>query len=508
MRTFIFIILAGLLTAVVARPFQREPSPAGDAPVTQTLSLPSTLVFETSTSATLPDGTLAGETGYGVYSLLVSQKRVKPTSIKRIRLVKRQEYHILPEPNDQAVQTTSMSVNETASTNATQTTSSTNSTKTADDPPSTTPVNLVPHWNTEKHAIAFAVIFIIVVVVAFVVLLVLYLKKVKRFFQRCRRDKKSLLPKYDGVTIDGDEVSSIAPLNKESKSDRDAYSFEIDRSLPRSPPPEYIVEEDPEMGSVTRVYRVSRAECNNNFSRRLSAFYEQEQENEEQENEEQENEEQENEEQENEEQENEEQENEEQENEEQENEEQENEEQENEEQENEEQENEEQENEEQENEEQENEEQENEEQENEEQENEEQENEEQENEEQENEEQENEEQENEEQKNVVGMSRPALPPAGKLRESVQKPVLIIPKPLNPLNRVRSFSATTELQQYIYEPVSRASQDDGELPPRNSTTSESRLTRYSDPGPFDKPNRMSFLPRIQRSSSPLFTFDDE
>ncbi|ODM21813.1 hypothetical protein SI65_02657 [Aspergillus cristatus] len=394
MRTFIFIVLAGLLTAAVARPFQREPFPAGDAPVTQTLSLPSTLVFETSTSTTLPDGTLAqGEPGYGIYSLLVSQTKVKPTSIKRIRLVKRQEYHILPEPNDQAVQTTSMPVNETASPNATQTTSSTNSTKTADDPPLATPVNLVPHWNTEKHAIAFAVIFIIVVVVAFVVLLALYLKKVKRFFQRRRRDKKSLLPKYDGVTIDGDEVSSTAPLNKESKSDRDAYSFEIDRSLPRSPPPEYIVEEDPEMGSVTRVYRVSRAEYNNNFPRRVSAFHEQEQ-------------------------------------------------------------------------------------------------------------------ENEEQENVVDMSRPALPPAGKLRESVQKPVLIVPKPLNPLNRVRSFSATTELQQYIYEPVSRSSQDDSELPPRNSTASESRLTRYSDPGPFGNPNRMSFLPRIQRSSSPLFTFDDE
>ena len=397
MRTFIFIVLASLLTAAVARPFRREPSPTGDAPVTQTLSLPSTLVFETSTATIVPDGTpVLGEPGYNVYSLLVSQTKLKPT-IKRIRLVKRQEYHILPEPNDQAVQTTTMSMNGTASTNATQTTSSTNSTKSVDEPPAATPVNLVPHWNSEKHAIAFAVIFIIVVVVALVGLLALYFKKVKRFFQRRRRDKKSLLSKYDGVAIDGDEMSSTAPLNKESKSDRGAYSFEIDRSRPRSPPPEYIVEEDPALGSVIRVYRMSRTGYNNNFPRRVSAFHEQEQENE---------------------------------------------------------------------------------------------------------------QENEGQENVVDMSPPVIPPTGKLRESVQKPVLIVPTPLNPLNRVRSFSATTELQQYRYEPVSCGSQDDGDLPSRNSTANESRIIRYSDPGPYKNPNRVSFLPRIQRSSSPLFTFDDE
>lgn len=392
MRAFILIALAGLLTAAVARPFQRESSPAGAAPVTQTSSLPSTLVFKTSISTIPSDETLApGKPEYGTYSLLVTQTKVKPTRIKRIRLVKRQEYHILPEPNDHAVQTTSMSVNETATADASQTTLSTNSTNTVDKPATATPVNLVPHWNTEKHATAFAIIFVIVVVVAFIVLLALYFKKVRRFFQRRRRDK-SLFPKFDGVAIDGDEVSSTAPLNRESKSDRDAYSFEIDCSRPRSPPPEYIIEEDPEMGSVTRVYRVSRAEYSN-FPRRVSAFHEQEQ-------------------------------------------------------------------------------------------------------------------ENEEQENAADMSPPALPPAGKLRESVQKPVLIVPKPLNPLNRVKSFSATTELQQYSYEPVSCGSQDDGELPPRNSMTNESKLTRYSDPGPFGNPNRMSFLPRIQRSSSPLFTFDDE
>lgn len=397
MRTFIFIVLAGLLTAAVARPFQGEPSPADDTPVTQTISLPSTPTFEMSTSTIVLDGTLApGKPGYSAYSLPVSQTKLKPTSIKRIRLVKRQEYHILPEPNDQAVQTTSMSVNETASTNATQTTPPTNSTKSVDEPPVATPVNLVPHWNTEKHAIAFAVILIIVVVVAFVVLLALYFKKVKRFFQRRRRDKKSLLSKYDGVAIDGDEVSSTAPLNKESKSDRGAYSFEIDRSRLRSPPPEYTVEEDPELGSVTGVYRVSRTEYNNDFPRRVSAFHEREQENE---------------------------------------------------------------------------------------------------------------QENEEQEDVVDMSPPVIPPTGKLRESVQKPVLIVPTPLNPLNRVRSFSATTELQQHLHEPVSHGSQDDGGLPSRTPTAIESRTTRYSDPGLYGNPNRMSFLPRIQRSSSPLFIFDE-
>lgn len=391
MRTFIFIVLTGVLTAAIARPFQREPSQARDAPVTQTLSSPSTLISETSTSTIVPDGTLApGEPGYGVYSLLVSQTKLKPTRIKRIRLAKRQEYHILPEPNDEAVQTMSMSVKETANTDASQTTPAI-STKSVDEPPAATPVNLVPHWNTEKHAIAFAVILIIVVIVAFVVLLALYFKKVKRFFQRRRRDKKSLFSKYDGVAIDGDEVPSTVPLNKESKSDRGAYSFEIDRSHPRSPPPEYIVEEDPELGSVTRVYRVSRTEYNS-FPRRMSTFHEQEQGNEEQED--------------------------------------------------------------------------------------------------------------------VDMCQPVVPPTGRLRESVQKPVLIVPTPLNPLNRVRSFSATTELQQHLYEPISRGSQDDGDLPSRNSTANESRVTRYSDPGPYGNPNRMSFLPRIQRSSSPLFTFDDE
>ncbi|EYE91237.1 uncharacterized protein EURHEDRAFT_250720 [Aspergillus ruber CBS 135680] len=397
MRTFIFIVLAGLLTAAVARPFQREPSPAGDAPVSQTLSSPSTLIFETSTSTIVPDSALPlGEPGYGVYSLLVTQAKLKPTSVKRIRLLKRQEYHILPEPNDQAVHTTSTSMNGTASINATQSTSSTNFTKSVDEPPTATPVNLVPHWNTEEYTTAFAVIFIIVVVVAFVVLLALYFKKTKMFFQRRRRDKKSLLSKYNGVAIDGDEVSSTAPLNKESKSDRGAYSFEINRSRPRSPPPEYIVEEDPQLGSVTRVYRVSRTEYNNGFPRRVSAFHEREQENR---------------------------------------------------------------------------------------------------------------QENEEQEDVVDISPPTIPPTGKLRESVQKPVLIVPTPLNPLNRVRSFSATTELQQHLYEPVSHGSQDDGDLP-RNSTANESRIIRYSDPGPYGNPNRTSFLPRIQRSSSPLFTFDDE
>lgn len=365
MRKLILIILAGLLTAAVARPFQKGPS----------LSLPSTRIPET--SSTVPDGTLVQEQpGNGIYYVLATQSKHRPDSVQRMRLVKRQEYHILPEPNVELTQETSVSTNEAADTNPQTTTSS----QSSDEPPPAPPRNLVPHWSHKKHSIAAAVIFIIVVVVAFVVLLVLYFQKVKRFFERRRWEKKSyLLPKYDAV-VTNDETSSTAYLNKESKMDRDAFSFEIDRTRSRTPtpPPEYVVEEEPNLGSVTGVYAAPGGETLSFPS--ACGFH-----------------------------------------------------------------------------------------------------------------------------GLIN-SPPVVPPTGRLRESVQRPVLIVPTPLNPLYRVRSFSATTELQQ-SYEPLSRSSQDDGEISHRSSTANESRVNRYSDPGPSQNPNRVSFLPRIYRSSSPLFSFED-
>ena len=134
--------------------------------------------------------------------------------------------------------------------------------------PNSTPArNLVPHWDYKSHSIAAASILIIIFAVSVLVLLALYFKKVRNFCRRRKRERRNYTPpkysSYDSpvVVLEGESIPpSTAKGNEDEKAvnppssiGNGTHSFDTGHSRP--PSPGFVVEEDPALGSVVRVYR-------------------------------------------------------------------------------------------------------------------------------------------------------------------------------------------------------------------------------------------------------------
>lgn len=261
MRPPVFINLAALSGVALARPCRTKALPEDNA-VTQSTSMPSTWTYET--TSTVRDTTRVTESdptelGNGFYYVLEAQFKGRQLRTERSNRVRRQEHDAFYRFDDKMIQATPTFMDEATNSQTSPPKSSTDFTE-----PTPTPHNLIPHWNYQKHSVAAACIFVIVIIVAFAVLMALYFKKVKMFFQRRSRERRSYLaPKYNAIGTNSDAMTSNAHLNKESKPTRGTFSFDF--GISRPPSPGFVVEEDPKLGSVTRVYRASRADISDDL---------------------------------------------------------------------------------------------------------------------------------------------------------------------------------------------------------------------------------------------------
>ena len=368
MRGSIIIVVAGLSSTVIARPY-RTGTPSPDTSPTQLTQLPSTRVYETPSSvynSMRAVESSQGELRNGIYHV--------PETRSRRQRTKARSNHIVGYGGDDVYHgLDSRMISDTPTiTDA----SSGFQIRSESNMPAPSR-NLVPQWNYRTHSIVAAGIFFGIVTVALAVLAVLYFKKVKRFFQRRRRERKSCSPpKYSTVDNSDDGTTSNVHTDQDSKFIRDPWSFEVNRPAPPSPappsPPAIVVEGNPIQDSEDKVDNGDSPGAVP--SPRVS--YEQ---------------------------------------------------------------------------------------------------------------------------GKVVMSQPEPQTPCKLRDSVQKPVIVVP-----LSHVASMTAS---MSYATE-LSRTPDFSSQHNPQGSSTSDGgneTRSRHSDPGP--DPKRVSLLPRIQRSSSPLFAFDD-
>lgn len=359
MRRSIIIVVAGLSSTVVARPYRSE-TPSTDTSPTQLTQLPSKRVYET------PSSVHNAMREVDIYHVLETRSRRQRAKARSNDIGEYEGHDVYHGLNSRMISDTPTITD--ASTGV-QIRSESN-----------TPAplrNLVPHWNYRTHSIVAAGIFVGIVTVALAVLTVLYFKKVKRFFQRRRRERKSCSPpKYSTVDNSGDGSTSSVHTDQDSKSIRNPWSFEVNRPAPPSPappsPPAIVVEGDQIQDSADNIDNGDS--LSTVPSPRVS--YEQG-------------------------------------------------------------------------------------------------------------------------KVVVSQPEPQTP--CKLRDSVQKPVIVVP-----LSHVASMTASMSYATELSRTPDISSQNNSQ----GSSTSEGSngtRSRHSDPGP--DPKHVSFLPRIQRSSSPLFAFDD-
>ena len=364
----IIIVVAGLSSTVVARAY-RTGTPSTDTFPTQLTQLPSIRVYETPSSvhnAMRAVESSQEELRNGIYHVLGARSRGQRTRA-RGNHIGDYEGHDVYHGLDSRMISDAPTITDASSGFQIRSESNTPA-------PSR---NLVPHWNYRTHSIVAAGIFVGIVALALAVLTVLYFKKVKRFFQRRRRERKSCSPpKYSTVDNSDDGTTSNVHTDQDTKSIRDPWSFEVNRPAPPSPappsPPAIIVEGDQIQDSADNVDNGDS--IGTVPSPRVS--YEQEK---------------------------------------------------------------------------------------------------------------------------VTVSQPEPQTPCKLRDSVQKPVIVVP-----LSHVASMTASMSYTTELSRTPDVSSQNNSQ----GSSTSDSSngtRSRHSDPGPDLK--RVSLLPRIQRSSSPLFAFDD-
>lgn len=363
MRRSIIIVVAGLSSTVVARPYRSE-TPSTDTSPTQLTQLPSKRVYETPSSvhnAMREVESSQGELRNGIYHVLETRSRSQRAKARSNDIGEYEGHDVYHGLNSRMISDTPTITDASASVQIRS--------------ESNTPApsrNLAPHWNYRTHSIVAAGILVGIVTVALAVLTVLYFKKVKRFFQRRRRERKSCLPpKYSTVDNSDDGSTSNVHTDQDSKSIRDPWSFEVNRPAPPSPSA-IVVEGDQIQDSADNVDNGDS--LSTVPSPRVS--YEQG-------------------------------------------------------------------------------------------------------------------------KVVVSQPEPQTP--CKLRDSVQKPVIVVP-----LSHVASMTASMSYATELSRTPDVSSQNNSQ----GSSTSEGSngtRSRHSDPGP--DPKRVSLLPRIQRSSSPLFAFDD-
>ena len=258
MRPSVFINLAALSGVALARPCRTKVFPE-DNPVTQSTSLPPTRIYEATSTVQGTVRATESDPKNGFYYALEAQFRGGKLRTERSNRVRRQGYDAFYRFDDEMIQATPTFMDKATSSQTSPPKSSMDLTE-----PTPTPHNLIPHWNYQKHSVAAACIFVIVIIVAFAVLMALYFKKVKMFFQRRRRERRSYLaPKYNAIGTTSDAMTSNVHLSKESKPTRGTFSFDF--GISRSPSPGFVVEEDPKLGSVTRVYRASRADISDDL---------------------------------------------------------------------------------------------------------------------------------------------------------------------------------------------------------------------------------------------------
>ena len=357
MRRSIIIVVAGLSSTVIARPY-RTGTPSPDTSPTQLTQLPSTRVYETPSSvynAMRAVESSQGELRNGIYHVPETRSRRERTKARSNHIVEYEEVDSRMISDTPTITDASPGFQIR--------------------PESKTPApsrNLVPHWNYRTHSIVAAGIFVGIVTVVLAVLTVLYFKKVKRFFQRRRRERKSCSPpKYSTVDNSDDGITFNVHTDQDSKSIRDPWSFEINRPAPPSPSA-IVVEGNPIQDSEDKVDNGDSLGAVP--SPRVS--YEQG-------------------------------------------------------------------------------------------------------------------------KVVVSQPEPQTP--CKLRDSVQKPVVVVP-----LSYVASMTASMSYATELSRTPDVSSQHNSQGSSTSNGSNETR-SRHSDPGP--DPKRVSLLPLIQRSSSPLFAFDD-
>ena len=357
MRRSIIIVVAGLSSTVIARPY-RTGTPSPDTSPTQLTQLPSTRVYETPSSvynAMRAVESSQGELRNGIYHVPETRSRRERTKARSNHIVEYEEVDSRMISDTPTITDASPGFQIR--------------------PESNTPApsrNLVPHWNYRTHSIVAAGIFVGIVTVVLAVLTVLYFKKVKRFFQRRRRERKSCSPpKYSTVDNSDNGITFNVHTDQDSKSIRDPWSFEINRPAPPSPSA-IVVEGNPIQDSEDKVDNGDSLGAVP--SPRVS--YEQG-------------------------------------------------------------------------------------------------------------------------KVVVSQPEPQTP--CKLRDSVQKPVVVVP-----LSYVASMTASMSYATELSRTPDVSSQHNSQGSSTSNGSNETR-SRHSDPGP--DPKRVSLLPLIQRSSSPLFAFDD-
>ncbi|PYI03293.1 hypothetical protein BO78DRAFT_198866 [Aspergillus sclerotiicarbonarius CBS 121057] len=112
--------------------------------------------------------------------------------------------------------------------------------------------NWIPHWSYQKSSIAAACIFTAITVMAFIFLAILSVKKIKRSWERHKRERRNYAAsRYSALSLfeDGHKMDST----RGNQTSRETLMF----SRSRSPTSTYVVEQ--EGTSVTRVFRASKS---------------------------------------------------------------------------------------------------------------------------------------------------------------------------------------------------------------------------------------------------------
>lgn len=263
MRGRIFISLPWLSTVVVvaARHYPMK-TLSSSTPATVSSSILPTKMCETPfLERCAPGGTMnERDLENDIYDMLEPRFMDGPPREKTTYPVKRQQYSVLHGSNDQPGRGPAL-----GQATGSPTSPPGSHMKSTSGPTSIPSHSLIPNWSYKKHSIAAATILIIVVVGAFVILSVLCFKKAKRYFQRCKKERDYSPPNYNAydcpIVLNADAISSATKLHKEEQGmgqnpSQGTFLFNCGRQ--RSPSPGFVVEEDPAVGSVTRVYRATK----------------------------------------------------------------------------------------------------------------------------------------------------------------------------------------------------------------------------------------------------------